>query len=158
MRKLACDGLVVSFNRPGGNFLQRAGEDRLSPLTVLWDAAPTICNLLGTCCLFNLVPTFPQSSPFQAWGLDPRKRRDAHGHAPWGTPRALGSLVTERMRAWLKPTTEPRRGKLPNGGDGPQSSGPSPARVYTICAAPARNGERSTSAAPGSHSTISRLG
>jgi hypothetical protein len=39
------------------------------------------CNLLGTCCLFNLVPTFPQSSPFQAWGLDPRKRRDAHGHA-----------------------------------------------------------------------------
>ena len=27
-----------------------------------------------------------------------------------------------------------------------------------ICAAPARNGERSTSAAPGSHSTISRLG
>ena len=81
MRKLACDGLVVSFNRPGGNFLQRAGEDRLSPLTVLWDAAPTICNLLGTCCLFNLVPTFPQSSPFQAWGLDPRKRRDAHGHA-----------------------------------------------------------------------------
>jgi hypothetical protein len=27
-----------------------------------------------------------------------------------------------------------------------------------ICAAPVRNGERSTSAAPGSHSTTSRLG